>query len=175
MFKLSNLKKMFIVFLCIMSLMTTNVLAYNYKNNTFTCKTMTTKGNVLKNRTKKSYKKIVKSYEQLEKLKKYVKNNYNSPDKYLKQLKKYNKKFFKKNTLIFVTECNDVNAKKYKISSIEKKNNKVYVNIDCKIENVNGKKTIASIIYGTNTYLIKAKKSNVKDVKKIKVIYKDKK
>ena len=63
--------------------------AYKYKNNNIS-------GTFSENITKNSYKKIVRSYSQLKELKKYVKNNYNQPKKYLRKLNKYNKKYFKK-------------------------------------------------------------------------------
>lgn len=121
--------------------------------------------------TKNSYKKIVTSYSQLNKLKKYIKKNYNNPKKYLHILNKYNKKYFKKNALIFATENVDMNSKEYMFSSLEKKNNKLIINVGINYTLPEGLYTTTVIRYSANTYFINIKKSKLKNIKKVKFKY----
>lgn len=59
------------------------------------------KGELRKNNKRKAYSKIVRSYKQLEQLKKYVKKNFVKKKKYINALNKYKKSFFKKKALVF--------------------------------------------------------------------------
>ena len=118
----------------------------------------------------KPYRKIIKSYKQLKKTKKYLKKNFKNPKKYLKMLKKYDKKYFKENAIILVTENVDMKTTKYEFSSLEKEDNKLVVNVDKTLVNI---LTTTEIQYYANTYLIGVKKSKIKDVKKVKVVYRD--
>lgn len=138
--------------------------AYKYKNTNIS-------ETFSKDITKNSYKKIVTSYSQLKKLKKYVKGNYNKPKKYLRILNKYNKRYFKKNALVFATGNVDMNSKEYIFSSLEKKSNKIIVNIGINYTLKEGMYTTTEIRYSANTYFINIKKSKLKNIKKVKFKY----
>ncbi len=161
------------VIVLIAAITTTGVMGKSSSLNNYKCKTMSVSGNYSKDISKNSYKKIISSYKQLEKVKKYVKKNYNYSKKYLKKLNKYNKKFFKKNALIFVTENVDVNAKTYTMSSLEKKDDKLLINIDRRNTLKEGQYTTEEIQYCANTYFISVKNLSIKKTKKIKVVYND--
>lgn len=85
------------------------------------CRTISVSGKYSDTISNNSKKKIIRTYKDLKKLKKYIKRNYNNPNKYLKKLKKYKKAYFKKKSLVFVTVNIDMNSKAYKFMSVNKK------------------------------------------------------
>jgi hypothetical protein len=153
--------------------MTTSVvLGGNKSVKNYTSKEIHVEGIYLKNGDKgKQYRKIIKSYNDLKKTKNYVKNNFNSPKKYIKELNKYNKKFFKKNALIFVTDNVDVNHSTYNLSSVEKGTDRLIVNVNKNITLEPGMSTTTVVKYRTDSYLISVKKSKIKKIKKVKIVY----
>ena len=148
------------------------ILVRKNKIKSYKSKNISVPGIYSKKIGQNSYKKIISSYKQLEKVKKYVNKNYNSPQKYLKNLNKYSKSFFDKNVLIFVTENVDMNAKTYKMSSLQKNDNTVFVNVKRRSTLKEGQAIATYIKPYANTYFISLKKSSVKKIKKIKVVYK---
>lgn len=162
--------KCFVTILAILSVFTANVSAVTM--NGYTYKTISVTGKYSDKVNNKSHKKIVRSYKDLEKLKKYIKKNYNNPTKYTKKLKKYKKSYFKKNALIFVTENVDMNQLSYKLLKLTKNNDKFVINVEKRDLLKDGYKKTAVVIYGANTHIVEAKKSKLKNVKKVKVTYK---
>ena len=162
--------KCFVTILAILSVFTANVSAVTM--NGYTYKTISVTGKYSDKVNNKSHKKIVRSYKDLEKLKKYIKKNYNNPTQYTKKLKKYKKSYFKKNALIFVTENVDMNQLSYKLLKLTKNNDKFVINVEKRDLLKDGYKKTAVVIYGANTYIVEAKKSKLKNVKKVKVTYK---
>ena len=102
MYKFSSILTIIIL---LVSLSLTCVMGDTIDSKAYKYKHVEVDGTFCKNLSKHSYKKIIKSYGQLKSVKKYVKKNYNNPKKYLRILNKYNKKYFKKNALIFVLAC----------------------------------------------------------------------
>ena len=84
-----------IALLITLTVSSTNASTINKKS--YKCRNLNVSGNFSKNDNKQSYRRVVTSYKQLNKLKKSVKKNYNKPKKYLKILNKYNRKYFRKN------------------------------------------------------------------------------
>lgn len=158
-----------IALLITLTVSSTNASTINKKS--YKCRNLNVSGNFSKNDNKQSYRRVVTSYKQLNKLKKSVKKNYNKPKKYLKILNKYNRKYFRKNALVFVTEDVDMNCKEYKFSTLEKKKNKLIVNVGIKYTLPEGFHTTTDIHYAANTYFINIKKLNIKAIKKTKVKY----
>jgi hypothetical protein len=161
--------KYFAIILVVLSICSANVKAATI--NGYTYKKISVSGKYSDTSDKDSYKKIIKSYKDLVKLEKYINKNYNNPKKYLKKLNKYTKSYFKKNSLVFVTENVDVNFIKYKLSSVTIDNNKLKLTIN-RIDTLKsgcGKTDV--VIYEANTYIIEAKKSKLKNVEKVKVKY----
>ena len=161
--------KCFVIILTVLSICSTNVNAA--KIDGYTYKTISVSGRYSNTNDKDSHKKIIRSYRDLVKLKKYIKKNYNNSKKYIKKLNKYKKSYFKKNVLIFATENVDTNFLSYKLLSITKKDEKIILNVEKRDLLKEGQGAIGVIIYGANTYIIEAKKSKLKDVKKVKVTY----
>lgn len=155
----------------LVTIATSNVNASIISDQSYKYKNINVSGTFCEDLTKNSYKKIVTSYSQLNKLKKYIKKNYNNPKKYLRILNKYNKKYFKKNVLVFATENVDMNSKEYIFSSLEKKNNKLIMNIGINYTLQEGLYTTTVIRYSANTYFINIKKSKLKNIKKVKFKY----
>ena len=125
-----------------------------------------------KDRRETSYKKIVKSYKQLKKLKKYIRKNFNSSSKYLKVLKKYTKKYFKKKTLIFAVDTVDETFCTSDLKMLNKEKNKLIINID----KVNMDKEMViyyppMVKYYSSAYFINLSKSDIKKIKKVKIKY----
>lgn len=115
------------------------------------------------------HKKIIRTYKQLKELKKYIKNTYPNYRKQLRALKKYDKKYFKKNVLVYTTEVVDRNAKDYELNSLEKQGNKLKVNIDEVYLLEPGMATTCEMEYCTKTFIIGMKKAKMRNVKSIKV------
>lgn len=161
--------KYFVIILMVLSIYSANVKAA--KVDGYVCKTISVSGEYSDTNNKNSYKKIIRSYRDLVKLKKYIKKNYNNPKKYIKKLNKYKKSYFKKNVLIFATENIDLNFLSYKLISITKKDEKIFLNVEKRDLLKEGQCKIAVVIYGANTYIIKSKKSKLKKVKKVKIKY----
>ena len=145
--------KYFVVILTVLSICSVNVKAANVDG--YICKKISVSGKYSDTNNKNSYKKIIRSYKDLVKLKKYIKKNYNNPKKYIKKLNKYKKSYFKKKALIFAT----------------KKDKKVTLNVEKRDLLEEGQYKTAVVIYGANTYIIESKKSKLKNVKKVKVTY----
>ena len=120
--------KYFVVILTVLSICSVNVKAANVDG--YICKKISVSGKYSDTNNKNSYKKIIRSYKDLVKLKKYIKKNYNNPKKYIKKLNKYKKSYFKKKALIFATENIDLNFFSYKLLSITKKDKKVTLNVE---------------------------------------------
>lgn len=159
----------FVIILAVLSICSINVKAATVDG--YTCKTISVSGKYSDTNNKNSYKKIIRSYKELVKLKKYIKKNYNNSKKYIKKLNKYKKSYFKKNVLIFATENVDTNFLSYKLLSITKKDEKIILNVEKRNLLKEGQYKNTVVIYGANTYIIEAKKSKLKDVKKVKVTY----
>ena len=161
--------KYFVVIMTVLSICSVNVKAANVDG--YICKKISVSGKYSDTNNKNSYKKIIRSYKDLVKLKKYIKKNYNNPKKYIKKLNKYKKSYFKKKALIFATENIDLNFFSYKLLSITKKDKKVTLNVEKRDLLEEGQYKTAVVIYGANTYIIESKKSKLKNVKKVKVTY----
>ena len=78
--------KYFVIILMVLSIYSANVKAA--KVDGYVCKTISVSGEYSDTNNKNSYKKIIRSYRDLVKLKKYIKKNYNNPKKYIKKLNK---------------------------------------------------------------------------------------
>lgn len=161
--------KYFVIILTVLSICFTNVNAA--KIDGYTYNTISVSGKYSNTNDKDSHKKIIRSYKDLAKLKKYIKKNYNNSKKYIKKLNKYKKSFFKKNVLIFATENVNLNSTSYRLLSITKKKNNIILNVEKKNLLKEGQGAITVVIYGANTYIIEAKKTKLNDVKKVKVTY----
>lgn len=161
--------KYFVVILTVLSICSANVKAANVDG--YTCKTINVSDKYSDTNNKNSYKKIIRSYKDLAKLKQYIKKNYNNPKKYIKKLNKYKKSYFKKKVLIFATENIDLNFLSYKLLSITKKDEKIILNVKKRNLLKEGQSKNTVVIYGANTYIIESKKSKLKNVKKVKVTY----
>ncbi len=161
--------KYFVVILTVLSICSVNVKAANVDG--YTCKTISVSGKYSDTNNNNSYKKIIRSYKDLLKLKRYIKKNYNAPKKYIKKLNKYKKSYFKKKVLIFATENVDLNFLSYKLLSITKKDEKIILNVEKRNLLKEGEHKTTMVIYGANTYMIEAKKSKLKNVKKVKITY----
>lgn len=74
--------KYFVVILTVLSICSVNVKAANVDG--YICKKIGVSGKYSDTNNKNSYKKIIRSYKDLVKLKKYIKKNYNNPKKYIK-------------------------------------------------------------------------------------------
>lgn len=159
----------FVIILAVLSICSINVKAATVDG--YTCKTISVSGKYSDTNNKNSYKKIIRSYKELVKLKKYIKKNYNNSKKYIKKLNKYKKSYFKKKVLIFATENVNLNSTSYRLLSITKKNNNIVLNVEKKNLLKEGEYAIDVVIYGANTYIIEAKKSKFKKIKKVKVTY----
>lgn len=149
--------KYFVVILTVLSICSANVKAANVDG--YTCKTINVSGKYSDTNNKNSYKKIIRSYKDLAKLKKYIKKNYNNPKKYIKKLNKYKKSYFKKKVLIFATENIDLNFLSYKLLFITKKDEKIILNVKKRNLLKEGQSKNTVVIYGANTYIIESKKS----------------
>lgn len=147
-----------------------NVPAKAAQIDGYACKTISVSGRYSDSTNKNSCKKIIRTYDDLTKIKKHIKNNYNYSKKYIKSLRKYKKSYFKKNALIFVTENVDLNFRSYRLLSITKNSN-IVLNVEKKNLLKKGQGATCVVIYGANTYIIEAKKSKIKNVKKVKVTY----
>lgn len=161
--------KYFVIILVVLSICSINVKAATIDGYTY--KTISISGKYSDTNNKNSYKKIIKSYKELVKLKKYIKKNYNHSKKYIKKLNKYKKSYFKKNVLIFTTENVNLNSTSYSLLSITKKNNNIVLNVEKKNLLKEGEGAICVVVYGANTYIIEAKKSKLEKIKKVKVTY----
>lgn len=111
---------------------------------------------------------IIRSYKQLKALKKKIKNKYWHSKEQLKKLKKYNKKFFKKNALCYAAVLYDGYATTELSEVVKCKNKlKMYINIDWfKFSGI----TTCDVKNNYDTFLLEVKKKDIKGIKKIKVI-----
>ncbi len=141
------------------------------KVNGYPCKTISVSERYSGTTDKNSYKKIVKSYKDLVKLKKYIRKNYNHSKKYIKELNKYKKSYFKKKGLIFATENIDLNHLQYKLLSIAKKDGAINLNVEKRDLLKEGQSKTTVVLYGADTYIIEADQSKLKNVRKVKVTY----
>ena len=74
--------------------------------------------------------------------------------------------------MIFVTENVDVNQLSYKLLKLTKNNDEFVINVEKRDLLEDGYKKPMMVIYGANTYIVEAKKTKLKNVKKVKVTYK---
>ena len=137
----------------------------------YTSNVVTEEGRFGEDATKKSFKKIVRSYKELQILKKQIKKKYKNPKKYLKQLNKYKKSYFRKYALVFVTDTVDVNHRSYELIGVEKNNSKIVLSINKYYNVPEGLMITCNIIDSSQTYFLKIRKSKIKKVKSIKIKY----
>jgi hypothetical protein len=161
----------FVILLVCLSICCTQVKAEEAVG--YTCKTISVSEKYSDTKSQNSYKKIIRTYKDLVKLKKYIKKNYNSPKKYLNKLNKYKKSYFKKKALVFVTENVDMNSKSYKFVSAVKENGKLNFNIERLSLLKEGQSTTCEVIYGAKTYILEVKKTKIKKIKKVRIVYHD--
>lgn len=137
----------------------------------YTCDTIRVSGKYSDTKSQNRYKKIIRTYKELTRLKKYIRKNYKYPKKYLKKLNKYKKSYFKKKALVFATENVDVNIYSYKLISATIENKKINLNIEKKCTLKEGQSAACVVRYSARTYILNVKKSKLKDVNKIRIIH----
>ncbi len=167
----NKMASMIILIALLITITTSSVAASVINDNAYKYKNTNIPGTFSDNITKNSHKKIVTSYSELQKLKKYIKKNYNKPKKYLRILNTYSRGYFKKNLLVFATENVDMNSKEYIFSFLAKEDKKLIVNIGINYTLKDGMYTTTVIRYSANTYFINIKKSKLKNIKKVKFKY----
>lgn len=163
--------KYFVVILTVLSICSANVKAANVDG--YTCKTISVSDKYSDTNNKNSYKKIIRSYKDLVKLRKYIKKNYNRPKQYLKKLNKYKKSYFKKKAIVFATENVDLNSKSYKCVSVVKENEKLNLNVERLNLLKEGQSTTCEIVYGAKTYILEVRKKKIKNIKKVRIVHYD--
>lgn len=140
----------------------------------YTSRTVSVSNSFYKTKKNEVYKKIVRNINELNKLKKHIKNYYKKPNKYIKKLNRYKKSYFKNNALVFVSDKRNVNAISYKLKGVSVKKNKLTLNVKQTSQLKDGGYITANVIYGSNSYFVNLKKSSIKNVSKIKIKYKTK-
>ena len=147
-------------------IMNVNVMAdneVNYKN-----KGLVVKGNFAKDESKKQYSRVINSYTELNTLKKYIKKNYKNPNKYLKYLNNYDKSFFRKNSLVFLSHTLDKNTHSFKLSGVRVNGNYIMGDINKMSTLKEGYSATDVLEYYSYTYMIQVKKSDIKDASKVR-------
>jgi len=160
---------LFVLFFCINILSVFKVEAKSIKD--YEIKRITLSGKYSEKK-ESDYKVIIRNLKNKRKLKKYINHNYLYSKKYIRELRKFDKKFFKKKAIIFLTMNLDVNIYEYEVDSLKKSKKKIYV----KIKKINtlevGQYANDVIKYNAVTYMIVVRKKDIKKINRIKpVIY----
>lgn len=115
------------------------------------------------------YKKIIRTYDELIQLKKYIRKNYYNPGRYLHKLKVYDRAFFKRKSLVFSSVTLDRQGYIYRFKNISVKGRTVGVNVERITNRQLGCCFEDELIWYSYTYIIEMKKSDVSKLKRIKI------
>lgn len=120
---------------------------------------------------------LISTYSELQKLKKLIKKNYDYPELVLKQLKKYNRKFFCSKSLYY-TNAAVIIPSKFEIIKVEKEMIKGKVVCSITVNDIytppstSGPTTDIRGKSANNEYIVELKKKNIKDVERFRLIHK---